>query len=154
MKRTSLLAALLLVVGLLAGCGSSDSSTASGGDSAAGPPTDATVEEFCGAFLDLIQQAQQQGSDISDADAVKLAKDLADKLEEVGTPTDMPADARRAFETAIDKIKALPDDATQSEMSKAAGDLTEDQKKDQEALSTYITTKCMGQLSSPSPSSS
>ena len=40
MKRTPLLAALLLVLGLLAGCGSSDSSTAGDdGGSAGGPPT-------------------------------------------------------------------------------------------------------------------
>jgi hypothetical protein len=38
-------------------------------------------------------------------------------------------------------------------MSKAAADLTADQKKDQEALSSYITTTCMGQFTaSPSPS--
>jgi len=152
MKRTSLLAALVLVVGLLAGCGNSDSSTA-GDDSADGPPTTASVEEFCGAFLDLVQKAQAQGSDISDHDAVKLAKDLAGKLAEVGTPSDMPAGARRAFEMAIEKLESLSDDASQKEMEQAAGDLTEDQQRDQEALSTYITTKCMGQLDA-SPSSS
>ncbi len=147
MKRTPLLAALLLVLGLLAGCGSSDSSTAGDGGSAGGPPTSASVDEFCGAFLDLIQQASQAGADLSDDDAIQLAKDLADKLGEVGTPEDMPEDARRAFETAIEKIQAIPDDATQDEMQEAAEDLTEAQKADQEALSTYITKTCMGQLS-------
>ena len=68
MKCTSLLAALLVVVGLVAGCGSSESSTASGDSGGS-----ASVEEFCGAFLDLIEQARQQGTDISDADAVELA---------------------------------------------------------------------------------
>ena len=112
MKRISLLAALLLVVGLLAGCGNSDSSGASGSADAGGPPTNASVDDFCGAFLDLIQQVQAAGTDISDKDAVKLAKDLAGKLSDVGTPADMPANARRAFETAINKINDLPDDAT------------------------------------------
>ena len=156
MKRLSLLAALLLVVGLLAGCGGDDSSAADGGsgDSAGAPPTDASVEEFCGAFLDLIQQAQAAGQDISDADAIKLAKDLAAKLAEIGTPADMPAEARRAFEKAIERINDLPDDATREEMDKAAGELTEEEQKDQEALSTYITQKCMGQaLPSESASS-
>jgi len=144
MKRISLLAVPVLLLGLLAGCGSDDSSGAAsvGG----GMPTDASTEEFCGAFLDLIQQAQEAGSDISDADAVKLAKDLAEKLEEIGTPEDMPADARRAFESAIDKINDLPDDATRDEMDEAAGDLTDEEQADQEALSTYLTQKCMGQL--------
>jgi hypothetical protein len=150
MKRTPLIAALLLVLGLIAGCGNSDSSTAADeGGSAGGPPT----KEFCGTFLDLIQQASEAGEKISDEDAIALAKDLADKLSEVGTPEDMPEDARRAFETAIEKIQAIPDDATQDEMQEAAADLTEAEKKDQEALSTYITDTCMGQLSpSASPS--
>ena len=154
MKRTPLVAALVLVLGLLVGCGSSDSSTATDdGGSAGGPPTNASVEEFCGTFLDLIQQASAAGEKISDKDAIALAKDLADKLSEVGTPEDMPEDARRAFETAIEKIQAIPDDATQDEMQAAAADLTEAEKKDQEALSTYITSTCMGQLSpSESPS--
>jgi len=154
MKRIPLLAALVLVVGLLAGCGSSDSSDASGSSDAGGPPTNASVEDFCGAFLDLIQQVQQAGADISDEQAVKLAKGLASKLADVGTPADMPADARRAFETAIDKINALPDDATQEEVDGAAGDLTEEQKADQASLSDYITQQCASQLApSASPSS-
>jgi len=144
MKRISLLAVPVLLLGLLAGCGSDDSSGAA--SDGGGMPTDASTEEFCGAFLDLIQQAQEAGSDISDADAVKLAKDLAEKLEEIGTPEDMPADARRAFESAIDKINDLPDDATRDEMDEAAGDLTDEEQADQEALSTYLTQKCMGQL--------
>ena len=152
MKRPSLpfaLAALLLVLGLVAGCGNSDSSNADAGDgggSAAGPPTDASVEDFCGTFLDLIEQASQAGSDISDADALKLAKDAADRLEEVGTPEDMPEDARRAFETAIEKIRSIPDGATQKEMDEIADDLTEAQQQDLAALSDYVTQKCMGQL--------
>jgi hypothetical protein len=154
MKRTPLVAALFLVLGLLVGCGSSDSSTAADdGGSAGGPSTNASAEEFCGTFLDLIQQASEAGDKISDEDAIALAKDLADKLSEVGTPEDMPADARRAFETAIEKIQAIPDDATQDEMQEAAADLTEAEKKDQESLSTYITTTCASQLApSESPS--
>ena len=148
MKRTSLVAALFLVLGLLVGCGSSDSSTAADDDgSAGGPPTNASVEEFCGTFLDLIEQASQAGDKISDEDAIALAKDLADKLSEVGTPEDMPEDARRAFETAIEKIQAIPDDATQDEMQAAAAELTEAEKKDQESLSRYIIDTCPDQLS-------
>lgn len=150
MKRMSLLAALVLVLGLVAGCGGSDSSNAGSADdggSAAGPPTDASVEEFCGTFLDLIEQASQQDSDASDADAVKLAKDAAEQLSEVGTPEDMPADARRAFEKAIELIRSIPDDASRQEMDVIAEDLTEDQQKDLQALTAYVTQKCMGQVS-------
>ena len=66
----------------------------------------------------------------------------------------MPEDARRAFETAIEKIQAIPDDATQDEMQAAAADLSEAEKKDQESLCRPTSpTTCMGQLSpSESPS--
>ena len=139
----------------MAGCGGSDSSntgSADDGGSAAGPPTDASVEDFCGTFLDLIEQASQAGTDISDADAIELAKDAADQLSEVGTPEDMPDDARRAFETAIEKIRSIPDDATQKEMDAIAADLTEDQQADLQALTAYVTKTCMGQ-DSPTMSS-
>jgi hypothetical protein len=156
MKRMSLFAALLLVLGLVSGCGGSDSSNAGSADdggSAAGPPTDASVEEFCGTFLDLIEQASQAGSDISDADALELAKGAADKLSEVGTPEDMPEDARRGFETAIEKIRSIPDDATQKEMDAIAADLTADQQADLQALTAYVTKTCMDQ-GAPSENSS
>jgi hypothetical protein len=153
MKRTSLpvalAAVLLLVLGLVAGCGGSDSSDAGSaaddGGSASGPPNDASVKDFCDTFLDLVQQASEQGSDVSDADAVKLAKEAADRLEDVGTPEDMPEDARRAFEKAIELIRSIPDDATRKEMDEIAAELTEDQQKDLQALTAYVTQKCMGQ---------
>ena len=44
----------------------------------------------------------------------------------MGTPEDMPAEARRAFEeTAIEKIRSIPDGATQKEMDAIAADLTD-----------------------------
>ena len=173
MKRTSLpvtlAAVLLLVLGLLAGCGDSDSSGAGGASddsassadssagssdassadspdesSADGPPTDATVEEFCGTFLELIEKASQQGSDVSDADAIKLVKEAADSLTAVGTPADIPEDARRAFEKAIELIDSVPDDATQAEMEAIADDLTAEQQQDLQALTAYVTSTCMG----------
>ena len=156
MKRTSLVVVLLLALGLVAGCGGDDSSTAGaddGGGSAGGPPTNASTEEFCGTFLDLIEKASQQGSDVSDADAVKLAKEAADRLEEVGTPEDIPADARRAFEKAIELIHSIPDDATVKEMDEIAADLTEEQQADLQALTAYVTKTCMGQAGSGEGSS-
>ncbi len=153
MKRASLpavMAALLLVLGLVAGCGSSDSSDAGaeddGGASAAGPPTGASVEDFCQTFLDLIEKSSQQGADVSDADSVALAKEAADQLSEVGTPEDIPADARRAFEKAIELIRTIPDDATRQEMDEIAADLTAEQQQDLQALTAYVTKTCMGQL--------
>jgi hypothetical protein len=139
MKRISLLAASLLVVGLLAGCGSD------GGSAASGSPKDATVDEFCQPFVDMISDITTKGANMSDTDAVKLAKDLADKLAKVGTPKDMPADARKGFELVIKKLQALPDDATKEEVDKAQN-LTTEEKKYSDALGQYITTNCADKL--------
>jgi hypothetical protein len=159
MKRTSLpvtlLAALLLMLGLVTGCGGSDSSAADAGNdggSAGGPPADASVEDFCGTFLDMIQQASEAGQDISDADAIKVAKDTAAKLEDIGTPEGIPEGARRAFELAIERINSIPDDASRQEMDDIADDLTEAQQQDLDALTTYVTTTCVS-LPSDLPSS-
>ena len=52
MKRMSLLAAPLLVVGLLAGCGDD------GGGTTADAPTNASVEEFCQPFVDMLPRSR------------------------------------------------------------------------------------------------
>ena len=163
MKRMSLpaqlVAVVLMVLALVTGCGGSDSSGAAiadEGDAAAGPPTDATVEDFCGTFMDMIQQASDAGSNMSDAEAIKVAKQTADKLAEIGTPEDIPAGAREAFELAIDKIRSIPDDATRQEMDAIADDLTDEERKNLDALTTYVTATCMSvpsDLPSDMPSS-
>ena len=166
MKRLSLLAVPLLMIGLLAGCGGDDSSSTatdepttsssapassepSASESSSAAPDGGTVEAFCQVLIGMIQQPPQG---TSDKEALQLLKSIATQLEQVGTPEDMPEDAARALQTAIDKINALPDDATQQEVSKAAADLTAAQKKDQQALGAYVQEKCMGGVPSASPS--
>jgi hypothetical protein len=139
MMRMSLLAAPLLVVGLLAGCGDD------GDADAADASSDASVEEFCQPFVDMLQEVSAQGEDLSDADAVRLAKETADKLRETGTPADMPGDARKGFELVIAKLADLPDDATKDEVEKAQ-QLTEEEQTYSTALSQYIASKCADQL--------
>jgi hypothetical protein len=135
-KKLSLLAAMALLLGFLAGCGDDSSGGSDSSDSA-------SVDEFCGVFLDLAKTAQEQGADASDADAVKLLKDLADKLEDVGTPEGMPQDAQDGLQLLIDKIKDLPDDATAEDLANVEKDFSEEDKANQEALQTYLGEKCV-----------
>jgi hypothetical protein len=135
MKRISLLAAPLLVVGLLAGCGDD------GGGDAADAPTDATVEEFCQPFVDMYQDVVSKGEGISDADAVKIAKDTADKLREAGTPEGMPEDARKGWELVIEKLNELDENATKEEVQ-AAQNLSVEEQKYSDALAQYVASKC------------
>jgi hypothetical protein len=141
MTRMSLLAAPLLVVGLLAGCGDD----AAGAADAADAPTHATVEEFCQPFVDMFQDISAQGEDISDEDAVRLAKETAEKLADAGTPDDMPQDARKGFELVVKKLSELPDDATKEEVEEAQT-LTEEEQQYSDALSRYVAEKCADQL--------
>ena len=144
MMRMSLLAAPLLVVGLLAGCGDGGADS-SGGADAGDAPGNASVEEFCQPFVDMLEEVSAQGDELSDADAVRLAKETADKLRETGTPADMPEDARKGFELVIAKLADLPDDATKDEVEKAQ-QLTEEEQAYSTALSQYIASKCADQL--------
>ena len=144
MMRMSLLAAPLLVVGLLAGCGDGGADS-SGGADAGDAPVNASVEEFCQPFVDMLEEVSAQGDELSDADAVRLAKETADKLRETGTPDDMPEDARKGFELVIAKLADLPDDATKDEVEKAQ-ELTEEEQRYSTALSQYIASKCADQL--------
>ena len=138
MKRMSLLAAPLLVVGLLAGCGDDAAD-------AADAPTTPRSRSSASPSWTCSPRSRPQGEDISDEDAVKLAKDTADKLSEAGTPEDMPEDARKGFELVVKKLAELPDDATKDEVEKAQ-ELTEEEQKYSDALGKYIAEKCADQL--------
>jgi len=159
MKRLSLLAVALLVVGLLAGCGGDDTSSAasdeptgttSSSESSSAPADGGTVQAFCNVLIGILQQPPEG---TSDKDALELLKGIAAQLEQVGAPGDMPEDAARGLQTAIDKINELPDDATSDDVSKAATDLTAEEKKDQQALGDYVQSTCLGDLPSAASSS-
>ncbi len=139
MKRISLLAVPMLVLGLLAGCG--DDGGDGGGDDAADAPTNATVAEFCQPFVDMYTDVVDKGEDLTDEDAVTIAKDTAAKLREAGTPEGMPEDARKGWELVIEKLADLPDDATKEDVE-AAQNLTAEEQEYSEALAQYVAEKC------------
>jgi len=126
MKKTTALAISLLLVGF--------GTTACGGDSAADAPKDASVEDFCAALNGLDD----------DTDDSKVADHL-DDMKKVGTPSDIPDDARKGFEFLIDHATEL--DEKQDELvDRAAFDRTfgSDASVQFLALFSYISTKCAG----------
>ena len=101
-KRPLALASAAVLLGLsLSACG--------------GAPSDASVEDFCKA-----QNDSAKGEELFKAFGEKdwdkaedLLKEQADEVEEVGTPEDIPDDAREGFEIQIDAVKDISADDIQ-----------------------------------------
>lgn len=135
MKPGTVLAGLVLALGALVGCGGSDGD---GGDASEEAPTTA---EFCGALKDF-QDDFSAADPTKDIDAyIVTLQAAAERLDDVGTPEDMPDDARDGFRITLDKISAIPDDATLDDLSSMT-DLSDDETAKTEALDDYIAQTC------------
>jgi hypothetical protein len=134
MKLGLVAASLILVAGGAVGCGDD-------GDGGGGGGNDTSTADFCGALKDF-------ENDFGEADPtkdlkgyIKALKDAADKLDEVGTPDDMPDDAKKGFDLTIKTISDLDDDATLDDLAKI-GDVSDADQKNIDALDTYISKQC------------
>jgi hypothetical protein len=104
------MAGLLLAAPALVSCGGDDSGAAASGQDETSRAT-VSVEEFCGAaeeFENLFGELDVENS----GDDVRALKDAAQELKDLGTPDDIPDDAREGLTLTLDKLIALPDDAT------------------------------------------
>ena len=99
----------------------------------------ASKEDFCNGYDDFLQA-------LADADAEKnygeQLKDAASDFEEVGTPDDIPDDAKEGLETVFDAIAELDDDATPEDIQKMNEDLSEAENKKAEAFREYLSKTC------------
>jgi hypothetical protein len=125
-RRTTLVAAVVLVLGGgLGACGSGPSSSAAGG---AGSPTDASRATFCATFTDL-------GAHVTPQQA-------ADDLGAVGTPSGIDPGARHGFEVLLDHLRRLPDDAKDADLTAMAQGLEKADRADVESFLTYYAEEC------------
>lgn len=130
MKKLALLAAsLVLVAGAAAGCGG-------------GPPTDASTEDFCKSFDDLESSLNELDPEASDGDIVAALKDGVEQLREVGTPEDMPDDAREGYDISTQSILDLDDDAEEADLDKVEEEFSDEEKEQSEAFETYLDENC------------
>lgn len=120
----------LVLVGALVGC-------SDGGD----PPTDASKAEFCETFNSLVDDVLEAGVD-DPAAAVEAVKEWAGDIEEVGTPEEMPDDARRGFELFVEHAADLDEDMGIEDLQNLGGDLSEDDQADGEAFTTWTQDNC------------
>jgi hypothetical protein len=114
MRRVLVGAAIVLVAGMTAGCGS---------------PDDASKGDFC----DAIQGLNKAGDDFD------KNKDAFAELGDTGTPDGISDDAREGFEILVD----LADEAdSNKDAEKSAKDLSSDEKKKVEAFGEYVGKTC------------
>ena len=80
---------------------------------ASGAPTDASEKDFCDTqtslFTDLVGDTSNPQVPSND-DMAKAVKGWADKLEKVGTPEDIPDEARAGFEATVEQAKDIDAD--------------------------------------------
>ena len=92
-------------------------------------PTDASVEDFCAAYL-------------FDGTAEETAQEMA----EVGTPEGVSDEVRNGFETYVD---ALNDEGDTANADVLTVEVPEDDRADGEAFVEYVGTTCAGQGGAP-----
>jgi hypothetical protein len=134
MKLGLAAAALILVAGGAVGCGDDDGGGGGSDDKAA------SVDDFCAAFQSFYDDLTSVSED--EQNLGKILKDAADKIEDVGTPKDIPDDAEEGLELTLDAIDELPDDASAEDIATLQDDFSEDDKKKTDAFTDYLEKTC------------
>jgi hypothetical protein len=147
MKLGLLTASLVLVAGGAVGCGGDGG----GGGGHRAP----SAKEFCGGLKDF-QTSYANADPTADLAAyIKTIKRAATQLGNVGTPDDMPADAKAGFALTVQRITGLSNTATVDDLAQIGKVGDADQKK-LDALTDYVHRTCPeltgGTTGSPSPS--
>ena len=137
--RLTLIGAVLLVGAVTSACGE-------GG----GAPTDASKDGFCEAahslMSDLLPEDLSTPELPSDEDMAQAVKDWGSRMEEVGTPDDIPDDARKGFETVVDQAREI--DAADfsieklEELEQGGADASKEVEEQADAFGDYLTETC------------
>lgn len=135
----------LLLGGLLGACGGNDSAAPSADSSTDAPssastlsgaaaPKDADTQDFCSTYAAIVKSGE---SDLA------TEKTAIGKLNGIGTPADMPADARSGYELLVDAIGKA---TSESELSQLGQNLSQTDTDKLLAFSQYLTTTCADEL--------
>jgi hypothetical protein len=137
-KLGLLTASLVLVAGGAVACGGDSDSGGGAKDSGGGDA--ASVEDFCAAFQGFYDDLTSITG--TEDNLGEILKNAAKKIEDAGTPEDIPDDAKEGLELVLDQIDELPDDATADDISGLEGDLTEEEQKKSDAFTEYLNKTC------------
>ena len=115
----------------------------------------ASVNEFCEAFASLqdgLGDLPSAGSaDDQAAAAGARVKDWADRLAEVGTPADIPEEARRGLEVVVGSGQDLPSDAGPSDLAELDGSYSAEDSQAADAFGSYADETCASALPTELP---
>jgi len=139
MKLGLLAASLVLVAGAAVGCGDDDGG-GSGAKAGGGKDDAASTEDFCGAFkafADDLQDVTGQEPNLGE-----ILKKAAQRIEDVGTPDDIPDDAKEGLQLTLDAILALPDDASIEDMGGLEDEFSDADKEKTDAFTAYLEKTC------------
>lgn len=114
MRRATTFVALLLAAPMLAGCSSI--------------PENASVKDFC-------TEGEKFSASTNFSDGIKAAK----RLQEVGTPSGIGADARTGF---VELVERMLDSENGGDFRARTKKLTAEERKHLVALSNYIRKTC------------
>lgn len=134
--RLTLAGAVLLVGAGVSGCG--------------GAPTGASEDDFCAAQTSLLEDLHPDdltGEGLpSSEDMAEAVEDWAAELEEVGTPTGIPDDARAGFERMVEGAKEIdPSDfdlGRLEELQQGGADASEAVRERAQAFADYVAETC------------
>lgn len=145
MKLGLLAAGLLLVAGGAVGCGGDGG----GGGGHAAP----SAKQFCVGLKDFQTSYANTDPTADLAAYIKTIKRGATQLDDLGTPADMPADAKAGFALTVQRIEALSNTATVDDLAQIGKVGDADQQK-LDALNAYVRQTCPELTTSPTGSPS
>jgi len=122
--------------------------TACGGGSGSDAPENASTEDFCNAIdprkamgdLDM-EELAGLSEDEQKEKAKEVLQSWAEGLADVGTPENIPDDARKGYEEAVDQIEEIDWDASMEDVEKQLDDLETD-SDDTDAFEEYVKDEC------------
>lgn len=139
--RLTMTTAALLVGAVTSACG---------GGGAGGAPSDASESDFCDTqtslLEDLLPDDLTNPEVPTNEEMAAVVKDWGQRLEEVGTPEDIPDDARKGFESVVQQASDI--DASDfsidklEELEQGGKDASAEVEAQASAFSDYLTEKC------------
>jgi hypothetical protein len=134
MKLGLAAASLILIAGGAVGCG--DDNGGGGGSS----DKTASKDDFCGAFQAFYDDLQKVTGE--EGNLGEILKKAAKRIDDVGTPKDIPDDAKEGLELTLDAIKDLPDDASAEDMAGIEEGYSKEEKAKTDAFTEYLDKTC------------